>query len=109
MYSHQWDVVLLRRDGLRLRPCELAAPVRGLIEVTDRVDTTFRRPVRVADLINPVSRLQTRQGLITPIFEPVLLRMDEHGAMSLSGIELRSVDGRVAEHQQVWRCTPVYV
>lgn len=107
MYSLQWDVIRLRRLGVRLRRGELEAPVRGLLEIGERDGTTFGRKVRMAELLNPATRLQSHQDLMVPLFEPVILRMDEHGMLSISGIELASRDGRVAEHQQVWRCTPV--
>lgn len=109
MYSIQWDVVRLRRSGLRLRRGELEAPVRGLLEIQEREGSTFGRVVRVAELLNPSTRWQSRQCLILPLFEPVLLRMDEQGGMSLAGVELCAGGGRVSEHQQVWRCVPVHV
>lgn len=109
MYSIQWDVVLLRRQGQRLRRGELEPATRGLIEIGERADTTFRRAVRVAELLNPVTRLQSRQSVLLPLFDPVVLQVDGAGVMSITGIELHAHGGRVAEHQQVWRCAPVVV
>lgn len=97
---------------MRLRAGELKAPVRGLIEITNRSDGgSFRRPVRVAELLNPATRNQSHQDVMLPLFDPVVLRIDEHGVMSIAGIELESsqAGSRVAEHHQVWRCMPVII
>lgn len=102
-----WDVVPLRRRGVRLRASELEPSRRGVLLLTDRgLDSSFKRHVREAHLWSATAAPQARVSLLYPIFEPCVVRIVD-GTLVLAGIEIETIDQRVAEHQQVWRCTPV--
>lgn len=102
------DVVTLRAKGVRLRKGELPAPVRGHLVIEDDAGTSssFKRPIRVAHLYQAIGVQQTRQDAMLPLFDAAVIRI-EGEVITLTGIELASEDGRVAEHGQVWRCTLV--
>lgn len=107
MSSVIWDVTRLRRAGLRLRSRELDAPMRGVLTVQDfGTEMSFKRVGRVATLTSSDPMPQARRSMLPALFDPVVLRITD-GVVVLSGIELASVEGRTAEHQQVWRCCPV--
>lgn len=103
-----FDVVLLRSAGTRLRKGELPAPLRGHLVIEDDAGTSssFKRPMRVAHLYHAIGVQQTRQDLLLPIFDAVVIRIEAE-VITITGTELASGDGRVAEHGQVWRCTLV--
>jgi hypothetical protein len=44
--------------------------------------------------------------LLCPIFDPVMIRVDESG-MYLSGWEISTADGEASDHAQVWWLTPL--
>lgn len=98
-------VFLLRRDGLRLRPRELAPAVSGELELADHAGaSTFGRAMRVANLWQP-THSGTRRALLVPLWDPSLVCIGPRH-LTLIGIELCARDGRVAEHTQLWRCVP---
>lgn len=101
-----FDVVLLRSAGVRLRKGELPAAVRGHLVIEDEAGTSssFKRPIRVAHLYQAIGVQQTRQDAMLPLFEATVIRI-EGDVITLTGIELASEAGRVAEHGQIWRCT----
>lgn len=102
------DVVCLRARGVRLRKSELAAPVRGHLEVADDLGTalSFKRPIRVAQLINRIGVQSTAQNSLKPLFDAKVIVV-ERDTITITGTELESEDGRVREFGQVWRCTLV--
>lgn len=60
---------------------------------------------RKAEVVGPLYG-QIRPPLLTPIFDPQIMKSDESG-MYLQGVQRFSIDDdRVAEFVQVWRCTP---
>lgn len=96
------SVVLLRRQGVRLRATELDAALVGDLRISDAGDTSFKRPGLRAQLWAPTfSAIDRPLGL--PLFEPAIIHMGAE-SFSLSGIELCSADGRMREFVQVWRC-----
>ena len=102
------DVVTLRARGVRLRKGEPPAPVRGHLVIEDDAGTSssFKRPIRVVHLYQAIGVQQTRQDAMLPLFDATVIRI-EGEVITVTGIELASADGRVAEHGQVWRCTLV--
>lgn len=102
-------MVKRRAGGLRLRPSELEAPIRGDLVLRDDPGThlSFKRPMRVAHLYQPTTGWQDgRQDATKPLFDVQVIRI-EGDAITLVGLELESVGDRVYEHSQVWRCTVV--
>ena len=101
--SMQCQVVLLRRDGVRLKRAEWGEALHGHLEVRDWPSgSSFKRPVRIAELWSgPVDYPRTH--LTVPIFDPVLLRL-RNDSFILSGTELQTHEGRTAEHVQMWLC-----
>ena len=98
-------VTLLRRAGMRLRPAELDPPIEGELSMYDwTTNNNFGRPVRCMEVKVQIGTLMQARGVL---FEPELLALAD-GVMSLRGIELDTVDGRVIEHEQVWRVRPVW-
>jgi hypothetical protein len=102
------DVTLLRAKGVRLRKGELPAPARGHLVIEDDPGTasSFKRPVRVAHLYHAIGVQQTRQDLLLPIFDAVVIRIEAE-VITITGTELASDGDRVAENGQVWRCALV--
>ena len=99
------DVSLLRRDGMRLRPAELAEPVRGHLALGWMTESSFGRPVQTADLYDRPHH-PGRRALLLTLLDVRLVALGD-GSLSLAGIELSQIDGRVIERGQVWRCVPV--
>lgn len=96
-------VTLLRRKGMRLRPTELAPPIEGVLSMYDWTSqNNFGRPVKCMELKAAVGTLMQARAVL---FDPELLAITD-GAMSFRGIELDTLDGRVLEHEQVWRIIP---
>lgn len=101
------DVVLLRRDGMRLKPPELAPAVRGTLATQWMAQSSLGRPTLVANLFEHLG--ETRQRALLHTLLDVQLEFIADGQLSLSGLELDTADGRLIERRQVWRCTPVAV
>jgi hypothetical protein len=100
------SVVCLRRFGMRLKPRELGEAVAGDLEVTDHAGPAeFKRIARVANLWIDAGG-GTRCSLLAPLWEPTVLRIGAD-SLTLLGIELATVKGRLHEHTQVWRCLTV--
>lgn len=99
-------VVLLRRNGMRLREPELAPPLVGHLQIDHWKESNFKRPIRSANLYELNAWGQIHRSLPVMLADPVLLCVDGD-RFSLAGIELRVEDKRVIEVQQVWRCTLV--
>lgn len=96
-------VTLLRRKGMRLRPPELAPPIKGVLSMYDWTSqNNFGRPVKCMEVKVPVGTLMQARAVL---FDPELLAITD-GAMSFRGIELDTLEGRVIEHVQVWRVVP---
>lgn len=96
-------ITLMRRHGLRLRSEELSEPLAGTLQLRDwTTGNSFGRAVRVLELLETVGTIQ-RPAL--SLFEPDLVAIRD-GCMVYRGIELHSVDGRVYEHEQIWRVAP---
>lgn len=102
------DVTLLRRAGLRLRKGELAAPARGHLALEDDPGTSnsFKRPLRVAHVYQAIGVQGTRQDVLKPLFDAVVIRIEAE-TITVAGLELASSEGRVVESGQVWRCALV--
>ena len=99
----QVRVTLLRRHGLRLRQDELAEPLDGVLQLRDWSEgNSFGRAMRVLELLEAVG---TVQRPAVSLFEPDLVAVRD-GCMVFRGIELHGVDGRVYEHEQIWRVAP---
>lgn len=96
-------ITLLRRAGMRLRRDEIGEPITGEIHMYDWPTTnSFRRAIRVLELRRQVGSLMQPAAMLT---DPDLIAVKD-GAMVFRGIELESRDGRVFEHEQVWRVVP---
>ena len=96
-------VVCLRRYGMRLKPRELSDAQTGDLEVTDHPGPAeFKRIARVANLWVSGGG-GTRRSVLVPLWEPTVLRIGTD-SLTLVGIELATVKGRLHEHTQVWRC-----
>jgi hypothetical protein len=95
-------VVMLRRQGLRLKRGELAVPVEGDLRIGDAGQNNFARPMLAARLWSDAASVEMPLGV--PLFEPAVVHA-EGDTFSLRGIELAVVEGRLMEHSQVWRCT----
>jgi hypothetical protein len=97
------SVVCLRRFGMRLKLRELLAAITGDLEVNDHASPTeFKRIARVANLWVSAGG-GTRRSQLAPLWEPTVLRISTE-SLTLVGIELATVKGRLHEHTQVWRC-----
>lgn len=97
------SITLLRRDGMRLRKDEIAAPLTGEIHMYDWESTnSFRRSVRVLELRQRVGSIDQAAA---KLFDPELIAV-KAGAMVFRGIVLEPRDGRVFEHEQIWRVVP---
>jgi hypothetical protein len=93
-------VTLLRRKGMRLRPAELDPAIVGELSLYDwPTANSFGRPVRCMEVKVPVGSLLQAKAVL---FDPELIAVvDSH--LVFRGIELDTVDGRVFEHEQIWR------
>lgn len=97
-------VTLLRREGMRLRPAEVDAGIEGELSMYDwPTQNNFGRPVRCMEVKVPVGTLMQARAVL---FDPELVAVAD-GSMSFRGIELDTIDGRVFEHEQVWRVRPI--
>lgn len=93
-------VTLLRRQGMRLRPTELANPISGELGMYDWVTTnSFGRPVRCMEVKVQVGTLLQAKAVL---FDPDLIAIVD-GCLVFRGIEVNAVDGRVFENEQIWR------
>lgn len=93
-------VTLLRRQGMRLRPTELAEPIGGELSLYDwATQNSFGRPVRCMEVKVLVGTLMQAKAVL---FDPDLIALVD-GCLVFRGIELDTVDGRVFEHEQIWR------
>lgn len=99
------EVVLLRRNGMRLRQQDLAEPVRGLVRTQWLTSSSFGRPIMTADLVVP-SGVAAYRSVLQSLLD-VRLEAITAGYIALAGTELMTVDGRMFEYRQVWRCTPI--
>lgn len=99
----RYSVVCLRRLGMRLKLHELGDAVTGDLELTDHAGPAeFKRIARVANLWVAAGG-GTRRSLLQPLWEPTVLQIGGD-SLTLVGIELATVKGRLHEHTQVWRC-----
>lgn len=99
----QVRITLLRRHGLRLRSEELSEPMNGVLQLRDWPEgSSFGRAVRVMELLETVGTIQRPA---VSLFEPDLVAIRD-GCMVYRGIELHSLDGRIYEHEQIWRVAP---
>jgi hypothetical protein len=97
------SITLLRRDGMRLRKDEIAEPLTGEIHMFDWENTnSFRRAIRVLELLQRVGSIDQAAA---KLFDPELIAV-KAGAMVFRGIVLETRDGRVFEHEQIWRVVP---
>lgn len=96
-------VTLLRRKGMRLRPTELDPAIDGELSLYDwPTANSFGRPVRCMEVKVPVGSLMQAKAVL---FDPELIAVVD-GHLVFRGIELDTVDGRVYEHEQIWRVAP---
>jgi hypothetical protein len=94
-------VVPLRRRGRRLKRSELAHPVLGQLRVIDwPLPNGLNRCTRKAEIRTIVAG-SLSHDLLCPIFDPVMIRVDESG-MYLSGWEISTAAGETSDHAQVW-------
>lgn len=93
-------ITLLRKEGLRLRREEWAAPVHGRLTIRDDAANNFRRTVRQANLL---ARDGTTERAAELLFDPVIFR-DLPDGFVMRGIELKAHAGRLWEFEQVWMC-----
>ena len=97
-------VTLLRRKGMRLRPTELEPAIEGELSMYDwPTANSFGRPVRCMEVKVPVGSLMQARAVL---FDPELIAVAD-GHLVFRGIELDTADGRVFEHEQIWRTHPV--
>lgn len=101
-----YDVVLLRKQGQRLRRADWPPFLRGDLRITemDRAGNGSKRNLLCAHLWQAFGTTR-RRGLAT-LFDPVLLPYKDDGLL-IAGIDLSSTDGGrvVYEHRQIWLCT----
>lgn len=98
------EVITLRKDGLRLRPEEWPAPLRGKLQVKQQEGRALaaRRSLREVQLVG--------EWVIAPMvlafmFEPEFIDVVGDGFL-LRGNVIQSVEGRCYEHQQLWLVRP---
>lgn len=99
-----WSVIRLRRNGVRLRRSQWEPPVTGELRLSHMPNSSAGRPLVFAELVEPYGPVH--RSITVPLFEPRLIAIDGHTTV-LQGMELASADGQVAEHVQVWHCTPL--
>lgn len=101
-----YEVTLLRRQGLRLRQAELQPPIVGRLNVFDweGKGNSRQRMIRVLEV--RVTFNTTMEQPAARISDPVLIASLDGGTLVFAGIELESRDGRIYEHQQIWRVRP---
>lgn len=101
-----YEVTLLRRQGLRLRQAELAPPIVGRLNVFDweASGNNKKRLIRVLEvLIESGWRIEQPAARMS---DPALIASKDGGVLVFAGIETERRDGRVYEHQQIWRVRP---
>lgn len=91
---------------MRLRPAELQPPIIGRLHVFDWEGSgnSHRRMIRVLEVLveavlgveQPAARMSDAQ----------LIASGDNGTLVFAGTELRSDDGRIYEHRQIWRVRP---
>jgi hypothetical protein len=96
-------VTLLRRHGQRLKKHELGVPIERDLELTDQAFAAeFKRLARAANLW--VAHLDgTRRSLLPPLWEPRVIQIGPN-FLTILGTEIATVQGRVHDHLQIWRC-----
>ena len=99
-----WSVICMRRAGVRLRRSQWEPPVVGTLQLSCMPTTSAGRPLRLAQLVEAYGPAQ--RTILAPLFEPQLIAIDGHATV-LQGIEFAGAGDGVAEHVQVWHCTPV--
>lgn len=93
-------VTLLRRKGMRLRPPELEPPIEGELSMYDwTTANNFGRPVRCMEVKVAAGTLMQARAVL---FDPELIAVAD-GHLVFRGIELDTIDGRLFEHEQIWR------
>lgn len=103
MGSMKVSVTLLRRKGMRLRLAELEPAIEGELSMYDwPTANNFGRPVRCMEVKVAVGTLTQAKAAL---FDPELIAVAD-GHLVFRGIELDTVDGRVFEHEQIWRVIP---
>lgn len=103
MVAMKASVTLLRRKGMRLRPPELDPAIEGELSMYDwPSQNNFHRPVRCMEIKVAVGTLMQARAVL---FDPELIAVAD-GNLVFRGIELDTVDGRVFEHEQIWRVLP---
>lgn len=104
----RFKLVTVRNQGRRLTRAEIEAaePLVGDLVLRDlpASSNSWGRALRRADLIDESSP-QAQRTLLTPLFEPVLVRVTPT-SMLLMGCELEVVDGVIHEHVQGWLLRP---
>lgn len=102
-----YDVLLLRRNGERLKKTDREPPLRGTVRITemDRDTNNFKRNLVRIDLWQQHGSTSMR-GL-AHMSDPVLLPYNGEGLL-IAGIELEvsNKGAIIKEHRQVWLCTP---
>ncbi len=95
-------VIETHRQGVRLSREEIRAaePIVGQLEITDWPHgNAFRRAVRVANLRHPA--IDYYPALLTPLFDPVIVRMTSQGFL-LVGVQIHATDTGTFETTQGW-------
>ena len=98
------EITPLRKDGLRLRPDEWPAPVRGVLRVDQREapTTSARRAQREVKVMGEwVSAPLTLAFMFDPEFVDVV-----GDGFLLRGYVITTTAGRCYEHQQLWLVRP---
>ena len=97
------SVTMLRRNGMRLRRSELSPPVVADLHMYDwKENNSFRRAIRVVELRRRVGSIDQP---FAKLVDPDLVAV-QGSAFVFRGIEIEAKEGRVYEHEQVWRVTP---
>lgn len=101
-----YTVIELRKQGVRLARDQVASvtPTVGDLQVSDWLQGNVeKRPVKMAQLFS--LRATFQQPLMTPLFEPVLVRMTSRWAV-LRGWQIESSDGTTRQYAQEWLVRP---
>lgn len=98
------EVITLRKDGLRLRPEEWPAPVRGVLQVDQREarTTSARRAQRE---VTVMGEWVSAPKPLAFMFDPEFVDVVGDGFL-LRGYVITPADGRCYEHQQLWLVRP---
>lgn len=96
-------VTMLRRNGMRLKKAELDPPVTADLHMYDWNDgNSFRRAIRVLELRRRVGSIDQP---FAKLVDPDLVTVNG-ASFVFRGVEIEARDGRVFEHEQLWRVTP---